>query len=398
MQSGDGHQCPPLHFADLLVRQCAFLSPIHWCLTEHLRPTPQILRLVQIFRGWAGFFRPQQGALCSPGQRVHLRLHLGESLHQHDIMNVGARFFCTFAFSPLYLTKVGLLVFFSRGHFCTARAADGELGHKRAIIWNRETRWHCQNSCAAGNKKRAVVKKDDVQARLQIKWAALKPSCDALLGPKWKLAAAYFESGGGARFELHVWGLSTRASMMRLFCDRHAFPLWSGEGGGVRRWRYLICTTVASDAWDDCTNDVFFRWVGKEEVRVDKWAMVLRGKNVDLGRRQSPRLFECKYEDLRRGKGAYVTAAEWTRAMRHQRSTFHHFVPILPPLSLSLRLGIILVWPAEVIFVATIAAPSSVLAGLWKFVRIEIENVSVKSKSIIQSVSGSKSKMKIAWD
>ena len=72
-------------------------------------------------------------------------------------------------------------------------------------------------------------------------------------------------------------------------------------------------------------------WGGKEEVRVDKWAMVLRGKNVDLGRRQSPRLFECKYEDLRRGKGAYVTAAEWTRAMRHQRSTFHHFVPILPP-------------------------------------------------------------------
>ena len=48
-------------------------------------------------------------------------------------------------------------------------------------------------------------------------------------------------------------------------------------------------------------------WGGKEEVRVDKWAMVLRGKNVDLGRRQSPRLFECKYEDLRRGKGAYVT-------------------------------------------------------------------------------------------
>ena len=89
--------------------------------------------------------------------------------------------------------------------------------------------------------------------------------------------------------------------------------------------------TVASDAWDYCTNDVFFRWGGKEEVRVDKWAMVLRGKNVDLGRRQSPRLFECKYEDLRRGKGAYVTAAEWTRAMRHQRSTFHHFVPI-PPL------------------------------------------------------------------
>ena len=117
---------------------------------------------------------------------------------------------------------------------------------------------------------------------------------------------------------------------------------------------------------------------GKEEVRVDKWAMVLRGKNVDLGRRQSPRLFECKYEDLRRGKGAYVTAAEWTRAMRHQRSTFHHFVPIPSPPLLAAR--IILVWP-EVRFVATIAAPSSVLAGLWKFVRIEIENVSVKSKS-----------------
>ena len=132
--------------------------------------------------------------------------------------------------------------------------------------------------------------------------------------------------------------------------------------GGVRRWRYLICTTVASDAWDDCTNDVFFRWVGKEEVRVDKWAMVLRGKNVDLGRRQSPRLFECKYEDLRRGKGAYVTAAEWTRAMRHQRSTFHHFVPIPPPL-LAAR------YCPCVTRGDICRDPSSVLAGLWKFVR-----------------------------
>ena len=39
--------------------------------------------------------------------------------------------------------------------------------------------------------------------------------------------------------------------------------------------------------------------------------------------------------------GAYVTAAEWTRAMRHHRSTFHHFVtPPPPPLML---LGILFV-------------------------------------------------------
>ena len=54
-----------------------------------------------------------------------------------------------------------------------------------------------------------------------------------------------------------------------------------------------------------------------------------------MSAREADRALGCSgVSTSMRREGAYVTVVEWTRAMRHQRSTFHHFVTSPPPRAL----------------------------------------------------------------